>query len=216
MNDSNSSPMPISRQLRYQKQCRDNWKEKALQKQQTIREYVQLTRSLKKSRDNWKTRAKQAEQRVKDLEQQLTNLSSSDSDSELDNQDNEDLSDRITHHHYSVSTISLSVQQIITVGHSYRGVAKTMGLLSPTFSLDSPHYSSIKSWVERIGLYELQRPKEKRDDWIYLIDLTLELGNSKALVIYGIPHTFWLTQILPKKRALKHTDGQILTLEVTT
>ena len=213
MNDSNSSPMPISRQIRYQKQCRDNWKEKALQKQQKIRVYVQLTRSLKKSRDNWKTRAKQAEQRVKDLEQQLANLSSSDSDSDLDNQD---LSDRIAHHHYSLSTISLTVQQIITVGHSYRGVAKTMGLLSPKFSLDSPHYSSIKSWVERIGLYELQRPKEKRDDWIYLIDLTLELGNSKALVIYGIPHTFWLTQILPKKRALKHTDGQILALEVTT
>ena len=76
MNDSNSSPMPISRQLRYQKQCRDNWKEKALQKQQKVREYVQLTRSLKKSRDNWKTRAKQAEQRVKDLEQQLANCCS--------------------------------------------------------------------------------------------------------------------------------------------
>ncbi|MEL4897597.1 hypothetical protein P9B04_19435, partial [Crocosphaera sp. Alani8] len=37
----------------------------------------------------------------------------------------------------------------------------------------------------------------------------------QVLYIYGIPHTFWLTQILPKKRALKHTDGQILALEVT-
>jgi hypothetical protein len=89
-------------------------------------------------------------------------------------------------------------------------------IIIPQSSLDSPHYSSVKSWVDRIGLYELQRPKEQRNDWIYLIDLTLELGNSKALVIYGIPHHLFLTEVLPKKRALQHTDGQILALEVTT
>ena len=74
MNDSNSS-MPPSRQLRYQKQCRDNWKENAAKKQETIREYVQLTRSLKKSRDSWKAKAKHAEQRVKELEKQLAQFS---------------------------------------------------------------------------------------------------------------------------------------------
>jgi hypothetical protein len=104
MSDSNS-PMPISRQLRYEKQCRENWKEKALQKQHKIREYVQLTRSLKKSRDNWKERAKVAEQRVKELEQQLARFSSSGRNSEDSgedfSEDNDDISDRIPHHHYT-------------------------------------------------------------------------------------------------------------------
>ncbi|WP_013334783.1 hypothetical protein [Gloeothece verrucosa] len=210
--------MPISRQLRYQQQCRDNWKENATKKQEKIREYVQLTRSLKKSRDSWKDRAKKAEQRVKELEKQMgitsstENAKNSSPDSSSDNDDNDEDCDRIAHHHYTLSTISIAVQQIITVGHSYRGVAKTMKLTSRD---DSPHYSSIKTWVERIGLYELQRPKQSRDDWIYLVDLTVELGNTKSLVIYGIPHTIWLTQILPKNRGLKPTDGEILTVEVT-
>ncbi|MEM8780311.1 MAG: hypothetical protein AAGF26_15865, partial [Cyanobacteria bacterium P01_G01_bin.49] len=219
MNDSNSSPMPLSRQLRYQKQCRDNWKEKALQKQHKLREYLQLTRSLKRSRDTWKNRAKLAEQRVKELEEQLAQYSSSpqhSSDSDDDeSEDVNEISEQLSHHHYSLSTISLVVQQFISVGHTYRGITKTMQLISSQLSFDSPHYTTIKSWVERLGLYELQRPKPKRDDWLYIADLTLELGDSKALVIYGIPKTFWLTQILPQKRALKHTDGQILALEVT-
>jgi hypothetical protein len=218
--------MPPSRQLRYQKQCRDNWKENAAKKQETIREYVQLTRSLKKSRDSWKAKAKHAEQRVKELEKQLAQFSppsphnpedsSYSSEDSSSSEEPESISDRIPHHHYTIPTISIAVQQIVEVGHSYRATAKTMELFSSFFSLDTPHYSSLKSWVERIGLYELQRPKKTRNDWLYLIDLTLELGNSKALVIYGIPHTLWLTNILPHKRALKPTDGQILALEVTT
>ena len=50
MNNSNSK-MPLSRQLRYEKQCRHNWKDNATQKQEKIREYVQANRALKKSRD---------------------------------------------------------------------------------------------------------------------------------------------------------------------
>lgn len=35
-----------------------------------------------------------------------------------------------------------------------------MELVSSHSSFGTPHYSSIKTWVGRIGLYELQRPKE--------------------------------------------------------
>ncbi|WP_049802781.1 hypothetical protein [Gloeothece verrucosa] len=67
-----------------------------------------------------------------------------------------------------------------------------MELVSSHSSFGTPHYSSIKTWVGRIGLYELQRPKEKRNDWLFIADLTVELGKSKALVIYGIPNRYWL------------------------
>jgi hypothetical protein len=69
--------------------------------------------------------------------------------------------------------------------------------------------------VGRIGLYELSRQKEKRDDWIFIVDLTLELGQEKAMVIYGISEQLWEETILAEKRGLKHTDGQILGIEVT-
>ncbi len=220
MNTSNSK-MPISRQLRYEKQCRDNWKEKAAEKQQKIREYVQTTRALKKSRDHWKTKAKAAEQRNKELEKQLAELSSSSPQSSpsqsSDNSDDisDDHDDNIPHHHYTVSTISVVVKNIIHLGHSYRSTAKTMEIFSAYSSLQTPHYSSVKNWVERLGLYQLQRPKEWRNDWLYIVDLTVELGQEKALVIYGVSQDKWLNHIRPQHRALTYSDGEVLALEVT-
>ncbi|WP_013335040.1 hypothetical protein [Gloeothece verrucosa] len=76
MDDSNST-MPPTRQLRYEKQCRQNWKENAAKKQEKLRSYLQLTRALKRSRDSWKAKAKEAQQQVKELEKQLAIASSS-------------------------------------------------------------------------------------------------------------------------------------------
>lgn len=99
--------------------------------------------------------------------------------------------------------------------NSYRGVATTMKLLSQSFSSQAPHYSSIKKWVGRIGLTELKREKEKREDWIFIVDLTLELGREKAIVIYGISEQVWREKILEEGRGLKHTDGEILEIKLT-
>ena len=90
-----------------------------------------------------------------------------------------------------------------------------MKILSRIYFIESPHYSSIRNWVGRIGLYELSRQKQKRDDWIFIIDLTLELGQEKAMVIYGISENLWTEKILAEERGLKHTDGEILGIEIT-
>ncbi len=171
------------------------------------------------SRDKWKSRAKKAEQRIKQLEKQLekqqqTSKSSSQSSPILTKTTEELL--RARGHYYTVKTIQLSVQQVMEAGNSYRGVATTMELLNQNTSTNSPHFSSIRSWLGRIGLYALNRDKEKRPDWILIVDLTLELGKEKAMVVYGISEQDWQQQILPQKRGLRHTDGEILKIEVTT
>lgn len=107
------------------------------------------------------------------------------------------------------------MEQVIEGGNSYRGVATTMKILSRSYFTESPRYNSIRNWVGRIGLYELSRKKEKRDDWIFIMDLTLELGQEKAMVIYGISEKLWQETVLPQRRGLKHTDGEILGIEVT-
>lgn len=119
-------------------------------------------------------------------------------------------------HHYTIQTIQISVQQIIDGGNSYRSVSKTMKLLSKNFDLDSPHFDSIRKWLRRIGLYELSRKKAHRNDWIFLVDLTLELGQEKAMIVYGVTLEKYQEVIVQEKRALKHTDREILSLEVTT
>jgi hypothetical protein len=211
------SKMPVSRQIRYLRRTRENWKQNAAEKQGKIREYEQIIRSLKISRDNWKTRAKESEEKVKQLENKLEKQErkkskipeSSPSEILRDNLE------QVKNHHYNVQTIQVSIQQILEAGNSYRGVATTMKIFSQSFKIESPHYSTIRQWLGRIGLYELKREKEKREDWIYIIDLTLELGKEKALVIYGISEEIWQANILKEERGLKHTDGEILAIEVT-
>ena len=204
--------MSSSRLARYFKGSRDNWKNKALEKQKKLRAFEQKIRDLEKSREQWKSKAKKAEKKSKELERELEKSKKTEKPSS-----NFKKTTPITAslHHYTIETIQLSVQQVINGGNSYRSVETTMKLLSENFEVASPHFSSIRKWVGRVGLYELSRKKEKRNDWIFIIDLTLELGKEKAMIVYGLSLEKYQQVIIQEKRALKHTDGEILTLEVT-
>ncbi len=211
------SKMPVSRQIRYLRGSRDNWKQNAAKKQLKIRQYEQTIRSLNISRENWKTRAKEAEKRVKQLEKKLEKQERKKSQLS-DSSPSEILIEKLPKvqgHHYKVQTIQVCVEQVLEAGNSYRGVAKTMKIFAQNFNIESPHYSTIRQWLGRIGLYELNREKEQLQDWICIVDLTLELGQEKALVIYGISEESWQSQVLQEGRALKHTDGEILGIEIT-
>jgi hypothetical protein len=205
--------MTTSRLARYLKGSRDNWKDKALEKQKKVRVFEQKIRDLEISRKRWKSQAKKAEKKVKELEKELEKLKKVDKAS-ADFQKVKPLT--AISHHYTIQTIQISVQQVIEGRNSYRSASMIMKLLSEKFEIDSPHFSSIRKWVGRVGLYELNRKKEKRDDWIFIVDLTLELGQEKALIVYGVTIERYQEILTQEKRALQHTDGEILTLEVTT
>jgi hypothetical protein len=51
----------------------------------------------------------------------------------------------------------------------------------------SPAYTTVLNWVYRYGLTVRDRAPERRDDGIYVADLTIALGPFKCLVILGIP-----------------------------
>lgn len=119
-------------------------------------------------------------------------------------------------HVYPISVMLLAIGQVILSLTSYRGAEKTFKLFAQVTSLPAPDYTSIRKWVLRLGLYELKRKREVRSDWIFIIDMTLELGQAKCLLILGISQTR-LTQITQlEKRSLSHQDVEVLTLEVMT
>ncbi len=117
-------------------------------------------------------------------------------------------------HHYCVRTIQLAVQQVVLCGSSLRGVQKTFELYTDSEEIATPSFSSIRKWLGRIGLYELHRKKEYRSDWVLIVDLTLELGTQKALVVLGVSQQHLLEQVFPSRRGLGHQDVEILTLEI--
>lgn len=82
------------------------------------------------------------------------------------------------------------------------------------FQLATPSFSSVRNWLGRIGLYELQREKESRTDWIFIVDLTVALGTEKALVVLGVTLEHLQQQVFPVPRGLEHQDVELLALEI--
>ena len=65
-------------------------------------------------------------------------------------------------------------------------------------------------WLLRVGLYELQRPKEHADDWIWFVDHTIQLGTIRVLLIVGVRLSAWEAK---GRGALEHGDLQVILLE---
>jgi len=71
---------------------------------------------------------------------------------------------------------------------SLRGSSRIFEIISTFLGLNqaSPSWYSARLWLLRIGYYKLFRKKEIADDWIWIIDHTIQSGNEKCLVILGI------------------------------
>jgi hypothetical protein len=117
-------------------------------------------------------------------------------------------------HSYLVYTIFLGIKFLISGLNSLRGIAKTFKILSIYQAEQSPNFNTIRQWVLRLGLYELNRTKEYRTDWIFIVDMTIEIGKTKCLVILGIPQAKLAIIIEQEARSLQHQDVEVLSVEI--
>ena len=75
-------------------------------------------------------------------------------------------------------------------------------------SFTVPCYSTIRSWLLRVGCYALSRPLDRTVPWVWLIDHTIQIGSLKLLVILGCP----LAQVPFGERALQLADLRLVAL----
>lgn len=205
---------PVSRLVRLFQKGRDNWKEKALEKQKKVRALEIKVRDLSDSRELWKRRALAAESKLKEqnlgaevkkkIETQGANLEANRSRKEL----------TVKGHYYNVKTIQQALILLIDGGISFRGIEKVFELFKHSESQTTPSFTCIRKWLGRVGTYELKREKEYRNDWIFIVDFTLELGKQKALVILGISQQRFMANVRDKGGALSHQDVELLGLEM--
>lgn len=52
--------------------------------------------------------------------------------------------------------------------------------------LGEPSHSTILTWVKKVGLFSVMKPIEKADDWILIMDESIDIGHERLLVIYGV------------------------------
>jgi len=87
-------------------------------------------------------------------------------------------------HHFSAAMIALCCQLAAKIG--FRAVPQVLELVSKSFSLDLkiPSRDAIRNWTCRSGVALLQH--EKADDWIWMIDHSVQLGKMQVLTVLGI------------------------------
>jgi hypothetical protein len=91
------------------------------------------------------------------------------------------------------------------------GILEEEGFTSAEAELDGiPTAECGRLWLLRVGLYEIQRPKEQADDWVWIVDHTIQLGTTRVLLIVGVRASAWEAV---GRGPLKHQDMQVLMLE---
>jgi hypothetical protein len=120
------------------------------------------------------------------------------------------LRQRLPGHTYSVGHVLWLVSLVLQCASSLRGAPRAMAISLGLFQLPytAPTWSTGRLWLLRLGYYKLTRPKEQADDWAWIVDHTVQVGQEKCLVILGVRLHVFATQ----KRPLRHEDVEPLVL----
>jgi len=112
-------------------------------------------------------------------------------------------------HQYSCSHILLWISLVTTTATSMRCASRVINLLSIFFNIfvESPSWYTGRLWLMRLGYYKIHRAKEIADDWIWIVDHSIQIGSEKCLIILGIR-----TRDLPENRSLTFNDVEPIDL----
>lgn len=94
----------------------------------------------------------------------------------------------VRHHHYSVQHVLLVVSLVVSAATSLQGAGRALAVFQACAGVEgeSPSGSSTRLWLLRVGYYKLTRAKEQADDWVWIVDHVVQMGQEKCLLIVGV------------------------------
>ncbi len=81
---------------------------------------------------------------------------------------------------------------------------------SQFINIDTVSYGCVRQWVLRLGLGLLQEPVEKRMDWIYITDFSIQLGKERCLLVLGVSRQ----SLIENGYELEHKQVRVLDIFV--
>jgi hypothetical protein len=196
----------VARLLRSARRSRDQWKEKAQERHRQIRALQIRVRDLEASREKWKAKA-QSLALEPSGERAPSDKPAKDSPEEGSEVEE---GARPAGHHYPVPTIQRGIELLTQSHTSLRGTVQTLHLFEGWLTGSGLHFTTLRQWSYRLGLYWLTQPKAYRADWIWVVDQTLETGPQGCLVIVGIESE----RLVAGHFSPTHDDLQVLDLAV--
>ena len=82
--------------------------------------------------------------------------------------------------------IELATNLARSVG--FRGAARVLKLFFKWLGLDrkTPTRNSIRNWLQRLGIAELQQPPGPHEDLVIMVDHSMQIGTEKVMVAVGV------------------------------
>jgi len=115
--------------------------------------------------------------------------------------------------HWPVWCVALAVRLVTAVKLSLRSTPRVLEtvfgfLLGRTAEAPVMAWTTVRCWLMRLGLYALLRPLKQADDWAYLIDHTVQIGEVKCFAVVGVQ----LSQLPYPRRCLQREDLELIAL----
>jgi hypothetical protein len=124
---------------------------------------------------------------------------------------------RVPHHAHSLGLMQLFLQLVLRAALGFRGAAGALKVCSPLYPTEesAPSPNGGQMWLLRLGLYELSRPKEQADDWVWIIDHTIQVGPAKCFLVVGVRLSAWEAKRSQPdcSAALEHEDLSVWMIE---
>jgi hypothetical protein len=125
-----------------------------------------------------------------------------------------DLEVHVPRQQFPLGVMASSLGLVLRAGTRLRRVAADLALNFRWWGVEATaaSYYSVRLWLLRLGLYQLNRSKQQADDWMWIVDHTLPMGDRKCLIIVGIRQSAWDAE----ERVLSHEDVELIDLQPVT
>ena len=126
----------------------------------------------------------------------------------------EDFTTKVPRHQFPLGVVAGSLALVLRAGTHLKRVPEVLTLNWSWWAEGGAvgTYSSVRLWLLRLGLHQLNHPKEQADDWIWILDHTMQLGERKCLIIVGLRQAAWDAG----DRCLRHEDVELIDLQPVT
>lgn len=82
----------------------------------------------------------------------------------------------------------MSLTAILKGSAGFRSLANMLSTFMETLQWNSsPSHSILRQWLQKLGLYKLQRTLDHNKKWVLITDITIQMGPQKALLVLAVP-----------------------------
>ena len=112
--------------------------------------------------------------------------------------------------HYGPTLICLLLRLVLDAGVSMRGASRVIEIINHVLGLELavPCWTTVRMWLMRLGHAIATAELVEADDWAWLVDHSVQIGQEKCLVILGIR----LCDLPRRGQSLAHHDMELVAL----